>query len=418
MAGNESQVLAAELEHVESKIPILFDRDDTFYSRLEKVPGEMVSSISARIPLEIRPGGKPGYYSSDGGDMGRGDMPTYDKATITYSEIKHALEWTTRRKWGVNNSRKAVIDAFRRDIASAMKEFRRYNESQCMTAGNAVMGTITSATTAGGVDTYTLTTDGFGAKLLRYGQNINVYNSTLTTNRTSGGETSISFLDLANKQIQCSAVTNVTGGDLIVASGQTATPPVGLLGVFYHASNASTGSWLGFNRATTPEIRANRVAAGGTLTLPMPRLAINKIGDRIGIAELGRKLDAWMHPCQQQAYEELGFEALRIDKSARDEGLDLYFNDNMRMAGAPVRKSYLWDRTRIDFVDYSVYKRIEFVTPQWYKDDNGLRYFVVRAASGGVQTSNLAYLVVGWNMFVNNPGGVSYIDTLTVPSGY
>ena len=60
----------------------------------------------------------------------------------------------------------------------------------------------------------------------------------------------------------------------------------GLYGVPYHHSNASTGTWLGFSRSTTPEIRANRVNAGGqALTLPLPRLAMNKIGNRTGNGE-------------------------------------------------------------------------------------------------------------------------------------
>jgi hypothetical protein len=88
------------------------------------------------------------------------------------------------------------------------------------------------------------------------------------------------------------------------------------------------------------------------------------------------------------------------------------------MAGAPVKKSYSWDKTRIDFIDYDIWGRSEFYPVGWYKDDNGLKYFVVRGASGGVATSNLAYIVCSWNLYPNNPAGLSYIDTLTVPSGY
>jgi hypothetical protein len=192
---------------------------------------------------------------------------------------------------------------------------------------------------------------------------------------------------------------------------------VSLFGVPYHHNSSTAGTWLGFTRLTTPEIVANRVAAGGSLTLPQPRLAINKIGDRVGISER-KKLTAWMHPCQKQAYEELGFEVVRINKSAKEEGLDMYFNDNMSMAGAPVKCSYSWDKTRIDFVDQDVWGRAEFHPPGFYADENGSKYFIVRGASGGVATSNLAYLVASFNLFVMNPAGLSYIDTLTVPGGY
>jgi hypothetical protein len=62
-----------------------------------------------------------------------------------------------------------------------------------------------------------------------------------------------------------------------------------------------------------------------------------------------RRCTAWTHPAQQQAYEELGFNISRIDKSAKEEGLDLYFNDNMQIAGAPLETSYSWDRTTYRF---------------------------------------------------------------------
>lgn len=422
--GGSEQVIAAEIERVESKIPILFERDDTFFSKIEKRPGEIVSEISMRQPLEIHPSGVSGQFSSNGGDLGLGDMPDYDKAEINTVELKHALQWTSRRKYATDSTRKAVVDAFRRDMASAMKEFRRFNDSLCMTAGNGVMGVITTVSNSGGVggvDTYTLTTDGFGARLLRMKQPFNVWDSTLTTLRNPAslaGELKVAYYDGPNKTIQATnSPNNVVPGDLIVISGLWVSPPSSILGVPYHANSASVGTWLGFNRATTPEIRANRVQASGGLSLPMPRLAMNKIGDRLGIDQR-KKLDAWMHPCQQQQYEELGFEASIINKDAKEQGLDLYFNDNMRLAGAPIRKSFSWDKTRIDFVDYDIYGRAEFYPAGWYKDDNGNKFFVLRGSSGGVATSNLAYITCSWQLYANNPAGIAYIDVLTVPSGY
>lgn len=423
--GGSQYVLATELERVESKIPILFEREDTFYSQIEKRPGEIVSEIAMRQPLEIHPSGVSGQFSSDGGDLGLGDMPDYDKATINTVEIKHALQWTTRRKFATDSNRKAVVNAFKRDLASGMKELRRAVDSLCMTAGNGVLATITTVSNVGGVggtDTYTCTTDGFGVRLLRMKQPISIWDPTLTVLRNPGtlaGELKISYYDSPNKTVQATnSPNNVQPGDLIVFSGNWVSPPASILGVPYHASNASTGTWLGFNRATTPEIRANRVQAGGALTLPMCRLVMNKAGDRIGMQALSRRLQAWMHPCQQQAYEELGFEASIINKDAKEEGLDLYFNDNMRLAGAPIKKSYSWDKTRIDFVDLDIYGRAEFYEPQWYKDDNGNKFFVLRGTSGGVATSNLTYIVCSWQLYASNPAGIPYIDTLTVPSGY
>ena len=187
--GGSRGTMAAELERVESKIPILFERDDVFYSKIEKRPGEVVSEISMRMPLEIHPSAVVGQFSSDGGDLGLGNMPDYDKAEINTVEIKIGLQWTSRRKYATDSARKAVLNTFRRDLASAMAEFRRANDSLCMTAGNGVLGIITTVTNVGGVggtDTYTLTTDGFGARLLRMKQPFSVWDPTLTVLRNPG----------------------------------------------------------------------------------------------------------------------------------------------------------------------------------------------------------------------------------------
>jgi len=423
MPGNETQVVGAELERVLPKIPTLFDRDDTFYSTIEKRPVEMISSRDMRIPLEISPNSKFGYVDIDGGDLGRGDIPVFDKAIINTVNMAQKVEFTAKTHWSTDTNRKAVLQAFRYSLAVSMKEFRRNVDSQCMQDGTGMLGTITTPTTAGGVDTYVLTTDGFRARLIRKGQNVNIFNAALTICRTGGGpnnEVTDVFYDLANSTIKVApAVTGVIAGDIIVSSGLQSTPPVGLLGVKYHDSNASTGTWLGFDRALTPEIRANRVNANsGALTLPLPRLAINKIGDRVGM-DTRRRCVWWTHPAQQQAYEELGFNVTRIDKADKDEGLDLYFGDNMQLAGAPLKTSYSWDRTRLDAIDADVWGRAEMHPPGFYQNpDDGKKVFEIRGPSGGVATAWIFYIVASFNLFMNQPAGASYIDSLAVPSGY
>jgi hypothetical protein len=422
MAGNESQVIGAELERVLPKVPALFDRDDVFYSTIEKRPVEQISSRDMRIPLEIRPNGNTGYYDPDGGDLGRGDISDFDKAVINSVHLKHPVEMTAKTIWSTDNTRKAVINAFRHALAVEMKQFRRDVDSQCMTDGTGTLGTITSVSTTAGLDTYTCTTDGFRVRLLRSKQPINVFNSTLTVCRTGGGiqnQTKVQTYDIANNLIVVTSVPGATAGDLIVSGGLQSTPPVGLLGVKYHDNNASTGSWLGFDRSINPEIRANRVNANSSaLTLPLPRLAMNKIGDRIGINK-GTRMTAWTHKAQEAAYEELAFPIMRIDKAAKEEGVDMYFNDNMRIAGAPLKVSYSWDRTRIDFIDSNVWGRAELQAPGFYTNpDNNQRVFEIRGPSGGVATAWVFYIVASFNLFMNQPAGASYIDSLAITSGY
>jgi hypothetical protein len=187
MALGESQVVANELERVDPTIPTLFDRDDTFYSTIEKRNVQVISARDMRIPLELRPGGRFGHFDSDGGDMGLGDGPTFDKAVINSVNMRFAVQWTKKAEWATDDNRKAVLNTLRHLLAKAMPEFRRNVDALCQTDGTGVLGTVSAVSTAGGADTLTLATDGFGAKLMRFGQMVSIYNSTLTTRRVYTG---------------------------------------------------------------------------------------------------------------------------------------------------------------------------------------------------------------------------------------
>lgn len=416
MAVTESQVAALELERVLPKIRVLFERDDKFFSSIKKRDVEKISNRQMRIPLEMAPGGDFGYFNPDGGDLGRGTGPVFDKAVVSCVFIKTGIEYTKLVQWATDDSRKAIVQGVRRITSTAFDEMRRQLDAQLQGSGNGVVGTISGVSTAGGADTYTLNTDGFGARLIRDGQMIQVFDTTLATNRGSGR---VSNVDVENKTaVVTPAVAGATTGDKLVVSGiSTPTALTALYGVAYHHSNASTGTWLGFNRATTPAIRANRVNANSlAFSLPLPRLAINKIGNRVGIDNNFNPV-AWMHPAQAQAYEEIGQLVSIINKNAKEDSLNMYFGDGKQMAGAPVKEHFNWDRTRIDFIVDSVWGRGEILPLDYYTVD-GRKLFEIRGASGGVATAEIFYLVVGMQTFVTNPAGCAYIDSLAVPTGY
>jgi hypothetical protein len=415
MAVQETNVVALELEKVLPKIQVAFERDDKFYANIKKRDVESVSYRQMRIPLELRPGGSFQYFDPDGGDLGRGGGPQWDKAVIQPVFMSENIEYTKLTQWATDSDRKAITNGVRRLTATALDELRRQIDSQAMQAGNGVIGVASGYSSSAGVDTVDLATDGFGARLLRYGQTVQVFDTNLTTNR---GSAVVTFWDVENKQVKLTpAVSGGTTGDKLVTAGiSSPTSLPALYGVPYHHSSASSGTWLGFSRSSTPEIRSNRVnAASSPLALPFPRLAINKIGNRVGIDNSFRP-NAWTHPCQKQAYEEIGQLVSIINKSAKDESLNMYF-DNMQMAGASVKESYSWDKTRIDFVVDSTWGRAEILPIGFYKTD-GRTIFEIRGASGGVTTADIFYMVNGMQLFVNNPAATAYIDGLTVPSGY
>jgi hypothetical protein len=416
MAVVESQVVALELERVIPKIQTLFERDDKFFATIKKRDVEKISNRQMRIPLEIRPGGAFQYFNADGGDLGRGGGPTFDKAVLNCVFVSENIEYTKLTQWSTDSDRKAIVNAVRRLTATALDELRRQLDSQLMQAGNGVIGTIGTVTVGAGFDTYLLDEDGFGARLMRYGQTIQVFDSTLATLRGTG---TISLWDVANKTIDVTPnIAGATATDLIVVNGiSSPTSLPALYGVPYHHSNASTGTWLGFSRSVTPEIRSNGVnALNNPLSLPLPRLAMNQIGNRVGIDNTFRPR-AWMHPAQKQAYEQLGQAVILINKKPSEEGLNMYFGDDMQMAGSNVSCSFNWNPTRIDFVVEEVWGRGEILPLGFYKTD-GRSIFEIRGPSGGVATAEIFYMVNGLQFFVNNPAATAYIYDLAVPSGY
>lgn len=415
MAVVEAQVNALELEKVLPKIRIAFESDDKFFAGISKRNVEKISNRLMRVPIELRPGGSFQYFNPDGGDLGRGGGPTWDKATLNSVFVSENIEYTKLTEWSTDGDRKAITNAVRKLTAGALVELRRQLDAQLMQDGTGVIGDITSDTPAGGSNVLLMNSN-FGARLMRYGQTVQVFDTNLAINR---GSATITGWDVANKTVTLTPqIAGVTGGDKVVTLGISApTSYPAIFGVPYQHNSSATGTWLGFQRSTTPEIRSNRVnAAGNPLTLPLPRLSINQIGNRVGL-DNDVAPEAWMHPAQVQAYEEIGQLVSLIQKQNKEEGLNMYFGKDMQMAGAPVKPSFNWNTTRIDFVNKEVWGRGEILPLGFYKTD-GRNIFEIRGASGGVATADIFYMVVGTQFFVSNPAATAYIDNLAVPAGY
>ena len=410
-AMTDAEVIALELEKVVDDIQTVFDYDDEFFGYIQKQDVEKISNREMRVPLEISPGGSFQYFNADGGDLGRGSGPKFDKAVLRSVFVSENIEYTKLAQWATDSDRKSIANAVRKLVARSTMELKRQMDAQLMQPGTGVIGTVTTYT----AEVIVCTTDGFGVRLMRDQQKIQIFDATLATNR--GSATIISW-DVPNKTITIDTpIAGVVATDVIVTFGITAPAAIpGIYGVPYHHSNAATGTWLGFQRATTPQIRATRINGGGSaLTLTLPRRAINAIGNRVGLNN-NFKPDAWMHPAQQQAYEQIGQAVSIIQKQPKEEGLDMYF-EKMQMAGAPVRTSFNWDTTRIDFVSKKVWGRGEILPLGFYKTD-GRNFFELRGASGGIAAADIFYQVLGTQFFVNNPAACSYIDNLLVPTGY
>ncbi len=184
---NNAQTIALQLEKVRDKVPLLYERDDVLLSMIQaRGDVEKVSSRNMRLPLQVNPGGKAGSYSADGGDLGRGSGSVYDVAQVSPIFYRFAVEITKLVEYASSGREKAIENAVKREIANGMKQFRSFLDKVIQTAGNGALGSVNgyASGSAGNPATWNMVTPS-GAALVYVGQTIQVYDSTLTTNRGS-----------------------------------------------------------------------------------------------------------------------------------------------------------------------------------------------------------------------------------------
>jgi hypothetical protein len=417
-AMSNSQTIAVQLEKVRDKVPLLYERDDVLLSMIQQRGDvEKVSSRAMRLPLQVNPGGKAGGYNADGGDLGRGSGTAYDVATVSPVFYRFAVEITKLVEYASNAREKAIENAAKKEVANGMKQFRAFLDKLVQTAGNGVLGSIATGGISG--TTFTMNVPP-GAALVYVGQTIQIYDSTLTTNR--GTANVVAADPITAQTITVDVVpTGTVVGDLLVHDGLSGAQPVSLFGVPYHQNNATTGTWLNLNRATYPvQLATPRVNAGNAALTPANvRLAINKVRKSLGINQVG-KLIAYTSVEQEHAWENLGISISQIIKeggSGNGNDLDLLFTGRKTMSGVPIKSSVNANQTRVDFLDLSHWGRAVMKDIDFF-EIGGQTVFPIYGASGGLSASYIFYFDTGFQLWDDSPRSGAYIDSLARPSGY
>lgn len=415
-AQSNTNVVALQLEKVRDKVPLLYERDDILLTMIQQRGDvEKISSRAMRLPLQVNPGGKAGSYNADGGDLGRGSGTAYDVATISPVFFRFAIEVTKLVEYATAGRERSVENATKREVANGMKQFRAFLDKLMQTAGNGVLGTISSISGT----TLTMAVPS-GAALVYVGQTVQVYDTTLTTNRGTCNVVAADPIGAQTITVDALPVGTIAN-DVIVHDGLSGAQPISLFGVKYHQNNATTGTWLNLNRATYPvQLATPRVnAANAALTPGNVRLAINKVRKALGINHVG-KLIAYMAVEQEHAWENLGITVSQIIKEGgggSSDDLDLLFTGRKTMSGVPIKSSVNADQTRVDFLDLSHWGRA-VVKDIDYFEVNGNTVFPIYGASGGIAASYIFYFDTGMQVWSDSPRSGAFIDTLARPSGY
>lgn len=419
----ETNVAALEKELIKYQpaIPELLEVDDTFYAMLDKTDSDPASNRSTRVPLLQAINGRFQQSDMNNADLGGTSGPNWIVATLTPNYYTFGVSLSQLAVYATTGSERAVKNPLQETIRLTSKQFRSALDMLANTSGNGVLGTVTSYSNP----TITLTTDGFKEELFYVGMPVQVFTSNGVTDR---GSSTVAAIDRVNHTIDLAAdISGTTGTDLVVVEGLSATISIqsSLFGLPYHQSNATTGLWLGLNRATYPNIRTPAVnASSSALTTAPLRLAKNLIRENIGVKALQNgtaRLTAYMHPSQADAYEALAITISQIFKDpSGNQGVDLLFGneDAMKIGNTPITQSIHASRSRIDYLCLSQWGRIVGTDTGLYTVGGVSQFPTYGSGGDSLKSSFFFYYKTGLQIFNRNPLMGAYIYGLAVPSGY
>jgi len=420
MAGTAqsiSDIVAVELERVMPLVTGMYEAEDHLCSMMEKVVSEDQSTRNMRIPLAMAPGGKFRQVTFDGGDQGRGSGTFYEVAQVSPLDQSIAIEYTKKTEYATNSKEKSVANTVQRALVDAMVEFKTYKDILLQGAGNGVTGTILSGPS---VNAITMATPFFETGS-RYNQTVQVYNSTLATNRGSAVITS--FPDPVNHTLTASGgwPAGTTSTDKIVIDGLTGASPVSLFGLAYHQSTAQTGTWLTLNRATYPQLWTPGVTASSLITPTHPQALLTKVEQALGSTVFDTGKWIWyMHPSQHTSWVNLQQMVAEVEyQSGTDGGTEIDYLVNRKkqrtIGGITVMTSIHADQTRIDLTDVKDWARGTLLETQ-ILNMAGNTKIPVYGASGGFGSAELFYIGNSEQFVKRNPRRGGVISSLTIPS--
>lgn len=421
-----AQVAALQLERVSDVIPVLYERGDETLVMIQKADDIEVSTLDLRLPVQINPGGDGGYYDPDGGNLGVGNAEAYDKLITNPVYIKMAFAFTTLTGYATDSSVKAVAKSVVRVTENGLKQFRSYLDKLLNATSSGVLGTISSITAG---TTLNMAVPN-GAQLVYNQQKIQIYDSTLTINRSATSGIVTTVLEADPVTTQTIVVDQMPPGsvatDVIMSAGLIGSNPSVLYGIKYNQNNATTGSYFNLNRATypvqlaTPSVNGNN----GALVPMMPQLAIAKIRKSVGLNKVG-KLIAHTAVEQKHAWDQLATTVQIIDRAQHESGGGVDMNPTSykdfgqgNMHGVPIKVAQNADQTRIDFLDLSTWGRAVIKAMGFFKGANGKVYFQQYGSDGGIAASQLFYYDYGFQVWNRAPRQGAYIYALARPAGY
>lgn len=417
-AQSYNDVVATQIEAVMPLLTGFFDNEDALFSTFEKIPAKTQSGRNMRMPIELRPGGKTRAVDLDNGSLGTGSGPVYDYTAMSPVDAVHAISWSLKSKFTTDSNDKAVVDTVQRTIASGIKEAKIKVDKHLQGAGTGVLASISDATSA---PTFTVKGTNFGARLLRFGDDVAVYHHDQSAYY---GVLTVAAIDYQAGTVTLSASAigghSLVATDVLCVAGLTATPPTWTYGLPYHHNNAATGTWLGWNRANYPEVRTPWVDGGSSnLTVETVQKLLAYIDGELGedVFDSGK----WLWYFNPKQHFQLVSQMQTISEITLPMGgggngqVDLAFSRKRQrvLCDMPIKTSINADPGRVDLIDVKnwmrgTYKELEFLKlggSTVLPVPNGTSY----------DATEISYLTWSQQFACRNPRRAGYISNLRIP---
>jgi hypothetical protein len=403
------------LEKVRKNVPTAYEQEHVLLDMIDK-RGDVIdaSTRNIRLPLLVRPGGKGSQGTADFDDMGRGSGSTWDVGTLSTLQFRWAFEVSKLAEYATKGNDKAVEDVAVREVAEAMKMFKRFLDCVYQTPGNGQMDSITA------ISGTTLTVA--NPNIFYFNQDIQIYPTGLAS--ASRGMATVTQVDPLLKTITVNALPpgTIVGDALVIniSQGAGGANPISLEGLLYNHVDSASGSWNNLARSTYPEVlKTPHVAAGNaTITPALRRLGENKLRRVLGV-DFDEPLVAFMNVDQEAAWENVG---ITVTTNIQAQITGDHSQDMLKrrppktFGGIPIKTSIHATIQRIDVLclkhwGRGVTKEVDLF------EEGGQTVFQLYGSSGGLLAGYISYFDTVFNVFMDCPRFGIFYDGLALPVG-
>lgn len=435
MAVQTSDNITANMEVLSKNFPELYEKAEsgTTYDEIKKAAEDVLISKTEngkdfRLNFEYQPPGTFGTFNEEGGSLGSGDGTKSTQMYQSYFNMKLAIGITLGAISNTKSASQSIKNQWKNNLQKAIPNFKRYCATGFHQQGNGNQGLIAlcTAATAPSSAASTLTFDTeHAANLLQVGQRVEIFSNDLATHRTTGlTDSTLPYISSINKEAGTAVVSGlgaITPGntDYLAFPGVTATP-AWATGMRYFNRTSTSGTMLGVNVATYPEVLPNKYSSGGALTPMMGYLLKTRIRQRRGA--VSSNLLGVIHDAQVAQILSTQIAISEFSRGSSDKSIDLLpsVDDKYILwCGVKHLKDVHASKKRVDWLDKSTWYRVYKQELDYYRNPVDQRWvFEGRNASGEV-TANFHYFLWLSENFANaDPGKSGFLHNLSIPTDF